>query len=83
MKLLLSFLLLFNFTRSFTGAQSILKTLQKVFKMMFLTESKIKIKDEPTYSGIETQTKLEKKELEDIKKRLESDLNPLKINLRK
>ena len=37
--------------------------------------------DKPVYRSIETQTKLEKKELEDLKKRLEEDLDYLKDKL--
>ena len=36
---------------------------------------------DPTYNSIETQTELEKKELEDLKKRLEDDLEYLKNKL--
>ena len=37
--------------------------------------------DDPIYNSLETQTKLEKKELEDLKKRLEEDLEFLKNKL--
>ena len=84
MKLLLSFLLLFSISHVHSQelSQEFLKTLPKGLQDDVLDRVKDQDKsDEPTYSGIETQTKLEKKELEDIKKRLESDLEYLKDKL--
>ena len=84
MKLILSFILLFSISHVHSQelSQEFLKTLPKGLQDDVLDRVKDQGKsDEPTYSGIETQTKLEKKELEDLKKRLESDLEYLKEKL--
>ena len=63
-------------------SQDFLNTLPKGIQDDVLDRVKKQQKnEEPVYSSIETQTKLEKKELEDLKKRLEGDLKYLKERL--
>ena len=63
-------------------SQDFLNTLPKGIQDDVLDRVKKQGKNEdPVYSSIETQTKLDKKELEDLKKRLEGDLKYLKERL--
>jgi len=86
MKKIISISLVFIFTIQSLNSQAIsedfLKTLPPEMQSDVLDRvaKQGEIKD-PTYNSIETQTKLEKKELEDLKIRLEKDLEYLKNRL--
>ena len=70
----------YTFTQDFDD--SFLETLPQEMQDDILEQSKTNQSSQnPVYRSIETQTKLEKKELEDLKKRLEADLDYLKRKL--
>lgn len=63
-------------------SEDFLKTLPKEMQADVLNRASQQGKNaDPIYSSIETQTKIEKKELEDLKNRLEEDLEYLKNKL--
>lgn len=81
-KLLISFLLISPILFSQDFDESFLETLPQDLQDDILEQTqKNKSIEDPIYRSIETQTKLEKRELEDFKKRLEADLAYLKEKL--
>ena len=81
-KLLLSLLFISPILFSQEFDESFLETLPQDLQDDILEQTqKNKSLEDPIYRSIETQTKLEKRELEDFKKRLEADLAYLKEKL--